>query len=243
MPESRPPIDLQGISLAELQKAARRAPHCRRSISGIPSAAAHSGMRIARDGTWYHEGRPIQRRSDGAAVFDRAAARARRPPRAGHPRREARHRCRRHRLPRGGDAKRRRRAESATSHSASTAATLSFSTPSHPLADRRNGARALRRDSSSATGSRRSLRAPSIMSLAELALAEGCDPPGIWSSGTFFPLESANEQPCRTAARRARRTLRPSRRSKAIIPNFAPTPRRKLPSSSRSPIDRNRASS
>jgi hypothetical protein len=27
--------------------------------------------------------------------------------------------------------------------------------------------------------------------LAELVLAEGVDPPGIWSSGTFFPLESA----------------------------------------------------
>ena len=27
--------------------------------------------------------------------------------------------------------------------------------------------------------------------LAEIALNEGCDPPGIWSNGTFFPLDAA----------------------------------------------------
>jgi hypothetical protein len=27
--------------------------------------------------------------------------------------------------------------------------------------------------------------------IAELALAEGADPPGIWSDGTFFPLDSS----------------------------------------------------
>jgi hypothetical protein len=27
--------------------------------------------------------------------------------------------------------------------------------------------------------------------LAEIALAEGGDPPGIWSAGTFFPLDAA----------------------------------------------------
>jgi hypothetical protein len=27
--------------------------------------------------------------------------------------------------------------------------------------------------------------------LAEIALAEGCEPPGIWSNGSFFPLDEA----------------------------------------------------
>jgi hypothetical protein len=34
------------------------------------------------------------------------------------------------------------------------------------------------------------LARPLYYDLAELALAEGGDPPGIWSSGTFFPLEA-----------------------------------------------------
>jgi hypothetical protein len=60
MPESRPPIDLQGISLAELQRLIdeRRLPPVDR---WNPERCGDSGMRIARDGTWYHEGAPIRR--------------------------------------------------------------------------------------------------------------------------------------------------------------------------------------
>src|SRR4051795_7671603 len=60
MPETRPPIDLQGISLAELQKLIdeRRRPPV---DQWNPERCGHSGMRIARDGTWYHDGRPIRR--------------------------------------------------------------------------------------------------------------------------------------------------------------------------------------
>ena len=60
MPESRPPIDLQGVSFAELQKLIdeRRLPPVDR---WNPERCGHSGMRIARDGTWYHEGEPIRR--------------------------------------------------------------------------------------------------------------------------------------------------------------------------------------
>src|SRR5689334_4537698 len=60
MPESRPPIKLQGLSLAELQKLAdeRRLPPVER---WNPESCGHSGMRIARDGTWYHAGSPIRR--------------------------------------------------------------------------------------------------------------------------------------------------------------------------------------
>ncbi len=60
MPESRGPIELQGISLAELQKLIdeRRLPPVER---WNPEQCGHSGMRIARDGTWCHDGVPIRR--------------------------------------------------------------------------------------------------------------------------------------------------------------------------------------
>src|SRR5205085_6213128 len=60
MPESRLPIDLQGLSLVELQRLIdeRRLPPVDR---WNPERCGSSGMRIARDGTWYHEGTPIRR--------------------------------------------------------------------------------------------------------------------------------------------------------------------------------------
>jgi len=60
MPESRPPIDLQGLSLAELQTLIdeRQLPPVEQ---WNPDQCGDSGMRIARDGTWFHEGRPIRR--------------------------------------------------------------------------------------------------------------------------------------------------------------------------------------
>jgi hypothetical protein len=60
MPESRPPIELQGLSLADLQKLIdeRRLPPVEQ---WNPELCGHSGMRIARDGTWYHDGAPIHR--------------------------------------------------------------------------------------------------------------------------------------------------------------------------------------
>src|SRR5574338_1297641 len=60
MPETRPPIELQGISLAELQRmiGERRLPPVDR---WNPERCGHSDMRIARDGTWYHQGAPIDR--------------------------------------------------------------------------------------------------------------------------------------------------------------------------------------
>lgn len=60
MPETRPPIELQGISFAELQRMIeeRRLPPVDR---WNPERCGHSEMRIARDGTWYHQGAPIRR--------------------------------------------------------------------------------------------------------------------------------------------------------------------------------------
>jgi hypothetical protein len=61
MPESLPPPpDLTGLSLAEIAQAAadRRLPPVE---SWHPSHCGDSRMRIARDGTWFHEGAPITR--------------------------------------------------------------------------------------------------------------------------------------------------------------------------------------
>ncbi len=62
MPETRPPIELQGLSLADLQKLAdeRRLPPVE---TWNPTHCGHSEMRIARDGTWYHQGSPITRQA------------------------------------------------------------------------------------------------------------------------------------------------------------------------------------
>lgn len=60
MPESRLPIDLRGIGLAELEEllAERRLPPV---DLWNPQHCGDSKMRIARDGTWYHEGTAIRR--------------------------------------------------------------------------------------------------------------------------------------------------------------------------------------
>ena len=188
MPESRPPIELQGLSLAELQKLIdeRRLPPV---DQWNPERCGHSGMRIARDGTWYHEGSADPPAGDGAAVLDRAAARARRPPRAGDAGREARHRGRGDRLPRGRDEQRGRSASSAASPSRSTAATRSSSAPSIRCGWSTTST-VPRRASLVRHGLEAELARPVYYELAEIALAEGHDPPGVWSGGAFFPLET-----------------------------------------------------
>jgi hypothetical protein len=60
MPESRPPLELQGVSLSDLQRLIDE-----RTLPQVdkwdPSDCGHSEMRIARDGTWYHQGTRISR--------------------------------------------------------------------------------------------------------------------------------------------------------------------------------------
>jgi uncharacterized protein len=60
MPAPAPPPDLTGLSLAEIVRLAdeKRLPPVEQ---WDPQHCGHSGMRIARDGTWYHEGSPIGR--------------------------------------------------------------------------------------------------------------------------------------------------------------------------------------
>jgi hypothetical protein len=60
VPESNPPIELRGLGIAELERLAgeRKLPPVER---WDPPFCGHSGMRITRDGTWWHQGSPINR--------------------------------------------------------------------------------------------------------------------------------------------------------------------------------------
>ena len=186
MPESRPPIDLHGISLAELQRLIdeRRLPPV---DQWDPERCGHSGMRIARDGTWHHEGSPIRRPAmvrlfstvlrrepDGRHVLvtplekleidvENTAFRAVEMMSEG----EGRDRNVGFRLDCGD------------------AVVLDAD---HPLRIVETGdgpsPRVLVRH-----GLEAELTRAVYYELVDLALAEGSDPPGIWSGGSFFPLE------------------------------------------------------
>jgi len=60
MPETLPPPDLAGMPLEEIARlvAERKLPPV---AKWNPTHCGHSHMRIARDGTWFHEGSPIGR--------------------------------------------------------------------------------------------------------------------------------------------------------------------------------------
>lgn len=187
MPESRPPIDLHGISLAELQKLLdeRRLPPVEQ---WNPDHCGHSGMRIARDGTWYHEGRPIQR----AAMTRLFSTVLRREP-------DGRHvlvtpiekldidvegtAFRAVEMHSEGEGRERRIGFRLDSRDAV------ILDAEHPLrveeTEQGPSPRVLVRH-----GLEAELTRSVYYELAELALAEGADPPGIWSNGVFFPLDS-----------------------------------------------------
>jgi hypothetical protein len=186
MPESRPPIELQGLSLAELQKLIdeRRLPPVGK---WNPERCGHSGMRIARDGTWYHEGTPIRR----PAMVRLFSTVLRREP-------DGRHvlvtpvekldieveatAFRAVEMQTDGEHRDRRVAFRLDSGDAVILG------PEHPLritpTDAGPSPRLLVRHGLEAELSR-----SVYYDLAELALAEGSAPPGIWSEGAFFPLE------------------------------------------------------
>ncbi|HKP33897.1 MAG TPA: DUF1285 domain-containing protein [Sphingomicrobium sp.] len=186
MPEARPPIELQGISLAELQKLIdqRRLPPVER---WNPERCGHSGMRIGRDGTWYHEGAPIRR----TAMVRLFSTVLRREP-------DGRHvlvtpvekleidvettafRAIDMRVEGTG-----REQRIAFALDSGDAVMLG---PQHPLrvlkTDRGPSPRLLVRH-----GLEAELTRAVYYELAELALANS--PPGVWSNGRFFPLDSA----------------------------------------------------
>jgi len=188
MPESQPPIQLQGISFAELQKLIdeRRLPPVER---WNPERCGHSGMRIGRDGTWYHEGAPIRR----PAMVRLFSTVLRREP-------DGRHvlvtpvekldidvegaAFRALEMETDGEGRARRIAFRLDSGDAV------ILDAEHPLriVDTAAGPSprlAVRH------GLEAELARPVYYELAEIALAERNEPAGVWSSGTFFPLDGS----------------------------------------------------
>lgn len=181
----RPPIELRGLGFAELQRLADQQipPPVER---WDPPNCGHSGMRIAGDGTWWHDDRPIAR-ENMVRLF---ATILRREPDGSHVlvtpveklvidvestafrvvemSSEGIHRDRRiaFRLDSGE---------------------ILILGPDHPLRLGENdlGPRILVRH-----GLEAKIARPVYYELAELAIAEAHDPLGIWSAGTFFALSA-----------------------------------------------------
>lgn len=183
MPESAPPPpDLAGLSLAEIAQAAaeQRLPPVER---WDPPHCGDSGMRIARDGTWYHDGVPIRRpamvrlfagllrrEEDGRHVLvtpveklDIAVEDA--PFLAVEARSE------------GAGADRR------------IAFRLNTDEPVVAGPDHRLHLVDGRPYLTVRAGLEAAIARPVYYELAELALGEGGNPPGLWSDGLFFPLD------------------------------------------------------
>ena len=187
MPMAPVPDDLAGLSLAEIARLAeeKRLPPVEK---WNPTHCGDSEMRIARDGTWFHQGSPIgrpamvrlfstilRREPDGGfvlvtpvekldiAVEDApfVAVELKSEGEGGRPQ---------PRLPPQHRRPRRRRA--------ATIRCASSEDGPHPYLEVRAGLDAL-------------VARPVYYELAEIALAEGAEPPGLWSDGAFFPLEPA----------------------------------------------------
>jgi len=190
MPETRPPIELLGLSLADLQALIDQ-----RQLPPVdqwePERCGHSGMRIARDGTWFHDGTPIRR----PAMVRLFSTVLRREP-------DGRHLLvtpvekleieveatafRAIEMNSEGKGRERRIAFKLDSgdavmldaaHPLSVIATMAGPSPRLLV---RHGLEA-------------ELARPVYYELAEIAVEEGHRPPGVWSNGTFFPLEAGDE--------------------------------------------------
>lgn len=188
MPESKPPIDLQGISLTELQKlmAERRLPPV---DQWNPERCGHSGMKIARDGTWYHEGAPIHR----PAMVRLFSTVLRREPDGSHVLVTPFEKLdievestafRAVEMQSEGEGRGRRIVFGLDSGDAvmlDAEHPLRILNSDHGLSPRLAVRHGLEAELSRAL----------YYELAELALAEDANPAGVWSFGTFFPLEPA----------------------------------------------------
>lgn len=187
MPAPTPPPDLAGLSLAEIARLAeaKKLPPVE---SWNPDHCGASGMRIARDGIWYHEGSPIGR----AAMVRLFSTILRREPDGGYvlvtpvekldilvedapfvavemkSEGEGRERSLAFRLNTGDLV------VAGTEHALRFAA---GEDGPHPYLHVRGGLEAL-------------VARSVYYELAELALAEGAEPPGLWSGGVFFAFEA-----------------------------------------------------
>jgi len=189
MPETRPPIELQGLSLADLQALIdqRRLPPV---DQWEPERCGHSGMRIARDGTWFHDGTPIRR----PAMVRLFSTVLRREPDGRHllvtpvEKLEIEVEATAFRAIEMNSEGKGRERRIAFKLDSGDAVMLDAAHPlSVVLTEAGPSPRLLVRH-----GLEAELTRPVYYELANIALEEGHQPPGIWSAGAFFPLEAGD---------------------------------------------------
>jgi hypothetical protein len=186
MPMLAPPPDLAGLSLADIARLAE-AEKLPPVEKWNPDHCGESAMRIARDGTWFHEGSPIgraamvrlfstilRREPDGRFVLvtpvEKLDIEVEDAPFVAVE------------LKTEGEGESRSLAFRLNTGDLVVAGPLNplrfAEGPDgpHPYVGVRNGLEAL-------------VARPVYYELANLALAEGAEPPGLWSGGAFFPLE------------------------------------------------------
>ena len=185
MPETNPPIAVTGRSLTDLAKLIGERSHPPVDRWN-PEHCGPSDMRIAADGTWFHMGTPITR----LAMVRLFSTVLRREPDGSHvlvtPVEK---------LSIAVDVTA-FRAIAMTSEGSAEARTIAFELdsgdaiilgPDHPLSVTDDGT-----GPSPRLAVRHGLEAliarPLYYELADIALAEGHQPPGIWSKGSFFAL-------------------------------------------------------
>jgi hypothetical protein len=186
MPERRPPIEAHGSSLADLAEAIEARGGPPPVDRWNPALCGNSDMRIARDGTWYYRGTPIER----PAMVRLFATVLRREPDGSHVLVTPVEKLaidveatafRATQMTMSGEGEQRRIGITLDSGDALIIG------PEHPLSvvEHADGP-------SPRVGVRFGLEAelsrPLYYELADIALAEGHDPPGVWSDGAFFPL-------------------------------------------------------
>jgi hypothetical protein len=177
--------DLSSLSLADIARMAeeRRLPPVEK---WHPTHCGDSAMRIARDGTWYHEGSPIgrpamvrlfstilRREPDGAFVLvtpvEKLDIKVEDAPFVAVE------------LKSEGEGRARTlafRLNTGDLVVAGPGHRLRFEKGPHPYLEVRGGLDAL-------------VVRSVYYELAEIALSEGASPPGVWSEGTFFAIEPA----------------------------------------------------
>ncbi|CAA9521293.1 MAG: FIG003620: Proteophosphoglycan precursor (Fragment) [uncultured Sphingomonadaceae bacterium] len=186
MPEAL--SDLSGLSLAEIARLMeeKKLPPVEK---WNPTHCGNSAMRIARDGTWFHEGSPIGR----SAMVRLFSTILRREPDGGYVLVTPAEKLDIEvddapfvavELKSEGEGKQRSLAFRLNTGDVVVAGRehplrfVSKEDGPHPYVTVRSGLEAL-------------VARPAYYELANIALDEGAEPAGIWSGGTFFPLDPA----------------------------------------------------